>query len=94
MKVETIDYSADVDNMLTKIEKLKKLYNGEKMDFNLIRYNPVCQILRIRDSSIGYKQKNMHRKRTCQKIVSNLNSSTGSKSWISSGMEALYQFSP
>ena len=40
MKVELIDYSIDVDNMLTKIEKLKKLYDGGKMDFNLIRYIP------------------------------------------------------
>ena len=37
MKVESIDYSSGVNNMLTKTEKLEKLYETGKMDFNLIK---------------------------------------------------------
>ena len=40
MKVESVDYSADVTSMLNKIENLEKLYESGKMDYNLIRYIP------------------------------------------------------
>ena len=40
MKVKSIDYSGNVNNMITKIEKLEKLYDTGKMDFNLVRYIP------------------------------------------------------
>ena len=40
MKVKSIDYLADVNNMITKIENLEKLCETGKMDFNLIRYIP------------------------------------------------------
>ena len=39
-KVESIIYLADVENMLTKIDKLELLYETGEMDFNLIRYIP------------------------------------------------------
>ena len=39
-KVESIVYLADVENMLTKIDKLELLYETGKMDFNLTRYIP------------------------------------------------------
>lgn len=39
-KVESIDYLADVKNMLTETEKLELLYKTGQMDFNQIRYFP------------------------------------------------------
>ena len=39
-KVESISYSTDVKNMLTKIDNLESLFETGKMDFNLIRYIP------------------------------------------------------
>ena len=39
-KVESIGYSTDVKNMLTKIDNLESLFETGKMDFNLIRYIP------------------------------------------------------
>ena len=39
-KVKSTDYSADVRNMLNKIDKLESFYETGKMDFNLISYIP------------------------------------------------------
>ena len=38
--VESIDYSINIKNMLTKLDKLEKLYGHESMDFDFIRYLP------------------------------------------------------
>ena len=40
VKVESINYSADVKNVLVKIGKVPSLYKPGNMDFNLIRYIP------------------------------------------------------
>ena len=38
---ESIKYSADFDNMLQELDKLKLLYYNGLMDANLLRYIPV-----------------------------------------------------
>ena len=40
VKVESIDYSVDAENVLGKLDKLQALYKSGKMDFNLVRYIP------------------------------------------------------
>ena len=40
VKVESINYSADVKNVLVKIGKVQSLYKPGNMGFNLIRYIP------------------------------------------------------
>ena len=38
---ESTEYSADFDNMLQKLDKLKLLYDNGLMDADLLRYIPV-----------------------------------------------------
>ena len=38
---ESVKYSADFDNMLQKLDKLKLLYDNGLMDANLLRHIPV-----------------------------------------------------
>ena len=37
-KVESIDYSAEFDNLYTRMDNLWKLFNDEQMSTDLIRY--------------------------------------------------------
>ena len=39
-KVESIDYSAEFDNLYTRMDNLWKLFNDEQMSTDLIRYIP------------------------------------------------------
>ena len=36
--IESINYSVNIKNMLTKLDKLEKLYSHGNMDFDFIRY--------------------------------------------------------
>ena len=38
--VESVDYSADFNNMLHKLDKLKLLYDCRSMDADMTRYTP------------------------------------------------------
>lgn len=40
MGVESVDYLADFNNMLEKIDKLKILYNQGSMDSDMLKYIP------------------------------------------------------
>ena len=38
--VDAVDFSADIDNLLTKLDKLTDLYDSGKIDSDLLRYIP------------------------------------------------------
>ena len=38
--VDTVDFSADIDNLLTKLDKLTDLYDSGKVDADILRYTP------------------------------------------------------
>ena len=39
-RVDAVDFSADIDNLLTKLDKLTDLYDSGKIDSDLLRYIP------------------------------------------------------
>ena len=38
--VDLVDFSADIDNVIGKIDKLKVRYDSGKIDADILRYNP------------------------------------------------------
>ena len=38
--VEAVDFSADIDNLIGKIDKLKTLYDEGQVDADILRYIP------------------------------------------------------
>ena len=38
--VEAVDFSADIDNLIGKIDKLKTLYDESQVDADILRYIP------------------------------------------------------
>ena len=38
--VDAIDFSADIDKLLTKLDKLTDLYDSRKVDADILRYIP------------------------------------------------------
>ena len=38
--VDAVDFSVDIDNLITKLDKLTDLYNTCKVDADLLRYIP------------------------------------------------------
>ena len=37
--VDAVDFSADIDNLTTKLDKLSELYDTGKVDADLLRYS-------------------------------------------------------
>ena len=38
--VDAVDFGADIDNLLTKLDKLKDLYDSRKVNADILRYIP------------------------------------------------------
>ena len=38
--IDAVDFSADIDNLLTKLDKLTDLYDSGKADADILRYIP------------------------------------------------------
>ena len=58
--VEAVDFSADIDNLIGKIDKLKTLYDESQVDADILRYIPGMSKIMYQGQIDGIDTKKKH----------------------------------
>ena len=57
MQVDEIDYTADFDNLYSRMDNFNKLFNTGKISYNMLKYIPGLAKIGYQGSCIRQKQK-------------------------------------